>query len=956
MDDLCVRFIIHLPKEDLSSVARICFQVEEAQWFYEDFIRPLDPSLPSMSLRSFCLRIFQHCPLLAPFSAENHMRAFDEFMQYKTRVPVRGAILLNEAMDSTVLVKGWKKGANWSFPRGKINKDEDDLDCAVREVYEETGFDIKQAGVVPKDDEVKYIQISMREQQIRLYVFRNIPMDTVFEPKTRKEISKVEWYKLSELPAFRKKGNNSHDDGPAAAAASNANKFYMVAPFLVPLKKWVVQQRKRDEARSSAAAAVASSYLPVQPPTIEELMTEDDLGAHTEQAPAPPLNGTPAIETLEGATRELQRLLKVQPPTEGLQMSPSASSTGKGEALLALLRPGAGAAASAQHAPAQHAPAQHAPSHQAPPQHQAAYRPNAQVAHTPMDLNYASAPPEPHAPHHHHHHAAQRMPVPNYQSPANFPIPTSSFQNPPAGYYSSQPQAPAQGPPHPAQFYGGRNPFVNPAQQPRSEPVLLHPQPLPPQVQQSVLTRGILPTPGLPEAAAQGGLHPQHGGPGGFHGQQGGPNPLAAARTHDAYASPHPAGGKPAQLTGHAMSLLNAFKAGPQATPANKPRENVPQSNNTQSSTQPQYQPPAHWGAANTAPTTQAPNPAAQYLPHHMTPAQPMGTPSGPKPPQPAESHRTALLDMFKKAGPRSPLSNEIRMQPAMQPAKAPHSPSFARKEEPTSPPRTMPSAAEAIASAAEANGAPVRMNPDVNLPYRAVRILSRPKQAEPVKPELSPSAQAQMQRLHHRLSPLGSSRHHESRNTARQSTGGGLQSPRERERAAFMHHQMEQDLAKRSPQVAYAAAQAASLPYAQQQQQQQQQPMSPNNVHAAPAVSQPGPASVLQRRKDSNPEQKQKLLSLFGGSKEHHPQAEDKGKGKEPAAAGAGVFEHPHQQQATPVASAPRSRVASFTSEAAASGAPGSPTSRRGSQTPISPADRSFLFSYLESVTNKGR
>ncbi len=941
MDDLCVRFIIHLPKEDLSSVARICFQVEEAQWFYEDFIRPLDPSLPSMSLRSFCLRIFRHCPLLAPFSAENHMRAFDEFMQYKTRVPVRGAILLNEAMDSTVLVKGWKKGANWSFPRGKINKDEDDLDCAVREVYEETGFDIKQAGLVPKDDEVKYIQISMREQQIRLYVFRNIPMDTVFEPKTRKEISKVEWYKLSELPAFRKKGNNSHDDGHAAAA-SNANKFYMVAPFLVPLKKWVVQQRKRDEIRSAAAA---SSHLPVQHPPIEELMTEDDLGAHTEHAPAPPLNGTPAIETLEGATRELQRLLKVQPPTEGLQMSPSASSTGKGEALLALLRPGAGAAA-----PTQHAPAQHAPTYQGPPQHQAAYHPNAQVAHTPMDLNYASAPPEPHAPHH-LHHAAQRMPVPNYQSPANFPVPTSSFQNPPAGYYSSQPQAAAQGPPHPGQFYGGRNPFVNPAQQPRSEPVLLHPQPLPPQVQQSVLTRGILPTPGLPDAAGQSSLHAQHGGPASFHGQQAGPNPLAAARGHDAYASPQPAGGKPAQLTGHAQSLLNAFKAGPQATPANKPRENIPQNNNPQSSAQSQYQ-PAHWGTANTAPTTQAPNPAAQYLPHHMTPAaQPMGTPSGPKPPQPAESHRTALLDMFKKAGPRSPLSNEVRMQPAMQPAKAPHSPGFTRKEEPTSPSRTLPSAAEAIASAAEANGAPVRMNPDVNLPYRAVRILSRPKQPESTKPERSPSTQAQMQRLHHRLSPLGS-RHHESRNTTRQAAGnggGGLQSPRER--TAFLpHHQMEADHSKRSPQVAYAAAQAASLPYAQQQQQ-----MSPNNVHAAPAVGQPGPASVMQRRKESNPGQKQKLLSLFGGSKEQPQQAgfsaEDKGKGKETAAGG--VFEH-HQPT-----SAPRSRVASFASAAGnetSSGVPGSPTSRRGSQTPISPADRSFLFSYLESVTNKGR
>jgi hypothetical protein len=33
-----------------------------------------------------------------------------------------------------LLVKGWKAGASWSFPRGKRNKDEKDHTCAVREV------------------------------------------------------------------------------------------------------------------------------------------------------------------------------------------------------------------------------------------------------------------------------------------------------------------------------------------------------------------------------------------------------------------------------------------------------------------------------------------------------------------------------------------------------------------------------------------------------------------------------------------------------------------------------------------------------------------------------------------------------------------------------------------------------------------------------------------------------
>ena len=104
-------------------------------------------------------------------------------------MPVRGAILLNHDMDQVVLVKGWKKSAKWSFPRGKINKDERDFDCAIREVYEETGYDVRTAGLANDEKNTKYIDVTLREQQMRLYVFRGVAMDTHFEPQTRKEIS-----------------------------------------------------------------------------------------------------------------------------------------------------------------------------------------------------------------------------------------------------------------------------------------------------------------------------------------------------------------------------------------------------------------------------------------------------------------------------------------------------------------------------------------------------------------------------------------------------------------------------------------------------------------------------------------------------------------------------------------------------------------------------------------------
>ncbi|TKA29122.1 hypothetical protein B0A50_03632 [Salinomyces thailandicus] len=284
LDDLTVRFLLNLPPTELSSVPRLCFQVEEAQWFYEDFIRPAFATtttpLPSLPLRQFCLQLFQHCPLLSGFTDAQHLAAYEEFLAYKVRVPVRGAILIDERMERVVLVKGWKKGASWSFPRGKINKDERDLDCAVREVFEETGFDARAAGLVPdaadgiekegEMDGVKYIDVTMREQHIRLFVFRGVPVDTHFEPQTRKEISKIAWYDVRDLPGFRKQ---------KTAAAEQANKFYMVAPFLGPLRRWVAGERKKDAGRTTSGAEAVrrdvDAEAEAQVSAAEDLPVED---------------------------------------------------------------------------------------------------------------------------------------------------------------------------------------------------------------------------------------------------------------------------------------------------------------------------------------------------------------------------------------------------------------------------------------------------------------------------------------------------------------------------------------------------------------------------------------------------------------------------------------------------------------------------------------------------------
>jgi mRNA-decapping enzyme subunit 2 len=123
-------------------------------------------------------------------------------------VPVYGGIILNAAMDKCLLVKGWSKNATWGFPKGKVNKNEMEMACAAREVYEEVrnctfnvvciilisspaisqvGFDVSQ--FINEDDTITAtINNNDNEQTIKLYIISGVPENTVFETQTRKEI------------------------------------------------------------------------------------------------------------------------------------------------------------------------------------------------------------------------------------------------------------------------------------------------------------------------------------------------------------------------------------------------------------------------------------------------------------------------------------------------------------------------------------------------------------------------------------------------------------------------------------------------------------------------------------------------------------------------------------------------------------------------------------------------
>lgn len=290
LDDLSARFIINLPEEELSSVTRICFGLEQAHWFYEDFFRPQHPTLPSVNLRAFTAALFSHCPLLWKFSGQ-HEAAFDDFLKYKTRVPVRGAIMLNREMSKCVLVKGWKASASWGFPKGKIDQGEEDANCAVREVLEECGFDVSK---YLKADE--YIDMVMREQTVRLYVVTGVPLETKFEPQTRKEISKIDWFALDDLPTYKKDASKEQ--------MKQSAKYYMVAPFVGPLRKWIKRHKSKVKKDSPSSKEEVIQSTNVDKPA--DVTTELDVESSSQAlklllgiVDAPPDSGDESFSDLE---------------------------------------------------------------------------------------------------------------------------------------------------------------------------------------------------------------------------------------------------------------------------------------------------------------------------------------------------------------------------------------------------------------------------------------------------------------------------------------------------------------------------------------------------------------------------------------------------------------------------------------------------------------------------------
>lgn len=272
LDDLCMRFLVNLPAVEYESFERLFFAIESAHWFYDDFYREHDKSLPRLQLKQFAARLFKHTALLHHYH-DDVDRLTAQFQSYKQEVPTCGAALINPTMDKVVVVRGWGQNARWGFPKGKLSKDETELQAATREVDEETGFDMGPH----VDENTPYVDSMSGGRYSRIFMVPNIPETTVFQTKTRKEISDIKWVSLTALPESPKASKSPQivlltASGPVRTQKAQKIYFsqYGVAPYTKRLRSWVARRKEALQQKQQQECGPVSAPLESWAPHIPD--------------------------------------------------------------------------------------------------------------------------------------------------------------------------------------------------------------------------------------------------------------------------------------------------------------------------------------------------------------------------------------------------------------------------------------------------------------------------------------------------------------------------------------------------------------------------------------------------------------------------------------------------------------------------------------------------------------
>lgn len=205
MYDIAARYIINSPDEILADDIEFTKRLRDASWYCSDCLRDV-PGLPR-GFENKAYEICQHISGLEHITMEEIEALGRKLAKYNKTIPRRGGILLNENMDKILLAYN-REGDFASFPGGKLNAKESDEACALREIYEECGYDAKPT-FHPKHMFRRQTQLSRM-----YYLVWPVPEKQGFAPRVGNEVGKIRWVKLTEFlhPTAHRAWDNLRDD------------------------------------------------------------------------------------------------------------------------------------------------------------------------------------------------------------------------------------------------------------------------------------------------------------------------------------------------------------------------------------------------------------------------------------------------------------------------------------------------------------------------------------------------------------------------------------------------------------------------------------------------------------------------------------------------------------------------------------------------------------------------
>lgn len=244
----CYReYIETISTEDITRIGVLASALQDAFWHYLDDHFAKDSSLTSPSFHDFAVQLLHYLPKRATLPGPRELVCLVE--SHLETAPLAGIAVLNPDMSKVVMVRGYGSDGKWGFPKGKKEEGETDVQCAVREVKEETGLTLQQ-NILSKSFRMKG---NIGKREFTLFVVVGIPETTALAPNTVKEISDVRFIPVRNLPfsersrgplrahmeSWRNRHNVPKDSRPEYFSAA-------VLPFCRKLRDWIQNQPCRS--------------------------------------------------------------------------------------------------------------------------------------------------------------------------------------------------------------------------------------------------------------------------------------------------------------------------------------------------------------------------------------------------------------------------------------------------------------------------------------------------------------------------------------------------------------------------------------------------------------------------------------------------------------------------------------------------------------------------------------